>query len=180
MSLELYGTENGMEYDFTLLPGIDPATIVLRFSGAGDARIDGDGNVVIVTGAGKIIHRSPRIYQVAGGKRKPVAGGFRKVGVDRFGFVASGYDETRELVIDPEISFVTYLGGTRLDEALALALDNVGNAVVAGRTFSDDFPTTIGAFDPDCGTDGQCDGLGVRTDAFVTKFNATGSSVIFS
>ncbi len=180
VSLELYGTENGMEYDFTLLPKIDPATIVLRFSGAGDARIDGDGNVVIVADAGKIIHRSPRIYQVAGGGRKPVAGGFRKVGVDRFGFVASGYDETRELVIDPEISFVTYLGGARLDEALALALDNEGNAVVAGRTFSDDFPTTIGAFDPDCGTDGECDGLGVRTDAFVTRFNATGSSVIFS
>jgi len=50
-------------------------------------------------------------------------------------------------VIDPIIAYSTYLGGSSVDEALAVAVDNSGAVVVTGQTYSGDFPTTIGAFD---------------------------------
>jgi hypothetical protein len=42
---------------------------------------------------------------------------------------------------------------------------------VIGSTSSSDFPTTPGAFDPTCGTDGNCnyDGTDYYSDTFVVK-----------
>lgn len=41
----------------------------------------------------------------------------------------------------------TFLGGDDLDEALAITMSPSGQAIVAGRTWSTDFPTTVGALD---------------------------------
>jgi hypothetical protein len=56
--------------------------------------------------------------------------------------------------------YSTYLGGNAEDGGTGLALDAAGNAYVSGSTFSIDFPTTPGAFQPS-----------VRggSDAFVAK-----------
>jgi uncharacterized protein (TIGR03437 family) len=63
-----------------------------------------------------------------------------------------------------------YLGGTDLDAALGIALDRQGNAWVAGRTLSTNFPL----MNPLQST------YGGVTDAFVTKINAAGSALFFS
>jgi hypothetical protein len=70
--------------------------------------------------------------------------------------------------------YSTYLGGSgnesRFDHALALDTD--GNAYVAGATSSTDFPTTAGAFQSTYG--------GGFSDAFVTKLDPAGSSLVYS
>ena len=63
--------------------------------------------------------------------------------------------------------YSTYLGGSRPEFGYGMAVDGSGDAYVTGVTYSSDFPTTPGAFDTKCGTDGICNGL---TDAFVAKF----------
>jgi YVTN family beta-propeller protein len=69
------------------------------------------------------------------------------------------------------LAYSTYLGGSRDDTGRAIALDSSGNAYVAGTTNSANFPTTAGAFDRDCGTDGACDEqYSIPTsDAFIAK-----------
>ncbi len=57
-------------------------------------------------------------------------------------------------------TYSTYLGGTKYDTGLALAVDASGRAYVAGYTQSVDFPTTSGAFDTS---------IGGTQDAFVAK-----------
>ena len=68
--------------------------------------------------------------------------------------------------------FATYLGGIDDEMARGVAVDGSGNAYVAGATLSGNFPSTTGAFQPNCAPDfnNQCSG-----DAFVTKFNSSGA-----
>jgi hypothetical protein len=61
--------------------------------------------------------------------------------------------------------YSTYLGGSDLDEAYAIAADKAGSAYVTGRTYSLDFPTQ----------NALQVALGGYLDAFVTKLAPNGS-----
>ena len=67
--------------------------------------------------------------------------------------------------------YSTFLGGSGGDEGAAIALDSSGNAYVTGWTTSPGFPYTSNAFDKT---------LSISTDAFVTKINNTGASLLYS
>jgi len=67
--------------------------------------------------------------------------------------------------------YSTYLGGTGNEVAYGIAVDGSGNAYVTGMTGSTNFPTTAGAYQTS---------LGGNDNAFVTKLNATGTSLIYS
>ncbi len=70
-----------------------------------------------------------------------------------------------------QMLYSTYLGGRRSDLAEAVAVDQSGNAYIAGATGSNDFPTA-NAFQTATG--------GGNFDAFVTKLNTTGAQIIYS
>jgi hypothetical protein len=69
--------------------------------------------------------------------------------------------------------YSTYLGGIDNETANRIAIDSAGNAYVAGSTGSTNFPVT-----PDSIQGGKS-GI-FNDDAFITKLNAAGTSVIFS
>jgi hypothetical protein len=96
-------------------------------------------------------------------------------------FKVSGYDKTRPLVIDPVMTYSTYLGGTGLDYANGIAVDAAGNAYVVGYTNSTDFPLSNPAqAAPGGGTCGS--GLDIYPcfDVFVAKLNAAGTALVYS
>jgi hypothetical protein len=79
------------------------------------------------------------------------------------------------------LTYSTYLGGNSCNLGWAIAVDKNQNAFVTGETSSINFPTTAGAFDTTCGTDGQCNG-GIA-DFFITKVDtklAGPGSLIYS
>ncbi len=80
--------------------------------------------------------------------------------------------------------YSTYLGGSSNEEWSIpdIALDASGNAYVTGSTLSRDFPTTSGAYDLTCGSDGNCnqDDQTWYADAFVAKINPTGTGLVYS
>ncbi len=79
--------------------------------------------------------------------------------------------------------YATFLGGgvdqgsgyTTLTVSSGIAVDNIGNAYLAGWTTSTTFPTTPGAFQTVCSVCGQ-----QINNAFVTKLDPTGSSLVYS
>jgi hypothetical protein len=70
------------------------------------------------------------------------------------------------------LAYSTFLGGTTGGDAGHGIAVRDGKAYVTGRTSSADYPTTAGAFDTSFN--------GGRTDAFVTKLNASGSALAYS
>jgi hypothetical protein len=66
--------------------------------------------------------------------------------------------------------YSTYLGGSSFDQGFGIAVDAAGQAYVTGLTNSTNFPTAT----PVQATNGG--GL----DAFVTKFSAAGTSLLYS
>lgn len=77
--------------------------------------------------------------------------------------------------------YSTYLGGSRSDQALGIAVDASGNAYLTGGTVSLDFPTTSGAFQATpSGPLGQDYDGWYGNDAFVTKLSVDGSALVYS
>jgi Bacterial Ig-like domain (group 3)/Beta-propeller repeat len=72
--------------------------------------------------------------------------------------------------------YSTYLGGATT-AGLGIAVDSEGNAYVTGSTEDTAFPTTTGAFQTICNGGSGCTNDG---DAFVTKINPTGSTLVYS
>ena len=171
IDLVYYGKQRELEYDFVVRPGADPSAIALRLTGADKVEVDVQGDLVLHTAAGPIRQQKPFIYQEVGGVRKEIPGGYVLKGEQHVGFKVAAHDARRPLVIDPILSYSTYLGGSGEDRSHAIAVDAAGNAYVTGVTLWPDFPTTAGAFQTS---------FGGGFHAFVTKLNPTGSALVYS
>ena len=96
-------------------------------------------------------------------------------------FAIAPYDTTLPLIIDPALSYSTYLGGSDMDYANSIAVDASGNAYVTGYTASTDFPLVNPAQSSPGG--GTCSDGTVAIacfDAFVSKLNPTGTALVYS
>lgn len=85
-------------------------------------------------------------------------------------------------MVNPEGSgfvYSTYLGGTDYDGASGIALDAVGNAYIAGRTNSSDFPVTAGVVQTQF-SGGTCLGTVIAGDGFVAKLGVGGQPLVYA
>lgn len=177
IDLVYYGNQRQLEYDFVVAPGADPEKILLRFEGADAIKIDAQGNLVLYTANGELRQHKPVVYQEVEGVRQEIEGGYVIKDAHRVGFKVAAYDANQPLVIDPVLAYATYLGGSRRDLGVGVAVDAAGNAYVVGETGSVDFPTTIGAHQMIYGGTGGPFSTG---DAFVTKLNSAGTALVYS
>jgi len=147
VNLVYYGDQGRLEYDFRVAPAADPNQIALSFKGA-SAHIDSvdSGDLILSTTNGDVRFRAPHVYQPAaprnGSAEKTIAGAFRQLADNKIGFTIGDYDHSRELVIDPVLSYSTYLGGSGTESLVSIAVDSSGDIYVAGTTDSADFPVT--------------------------------------
>jgi hypothetical protein len=160
--------ERVLEYDFVISPGTDPGTIALDVGGADAVSIDAEGNLVITAGGEKLVQKRPYAYQTVDRERREVTADYR-IGDDGLvRFDVTGHDPARALVIDPVLTYATYLGGTLGERIGHITVDAGGNVYATGYTFSLDFPVTTGATQSG------------SSDLFVTRLNAAGNAIIFS
>src|SRR5205807_3663171 len=132
-----------------------------------------------VAGA-QLRQHKPLIYQMIEGVRKEISGSYVLKENHTAGFQIAAYDRARPLIIDPVLSYSTYLGGRSLDVGWDIAVDAAGNAYLAGETLS--LLTnlvTAGAFQTN-----YAGGFVYRTnfvggDAFVAKIDPSGSTLIY-
>ncbi|MGD2089016.1 MAG: SBBP repeat-containing protein [Candidatus Aminicenantes bacterium] len=182
--LKVYGIEKQVEYDWIVKPGGNPGDIKFEYKNIKGTRIDDEGNLLMETGFGRLMHKKPLGYQSLRGNYKlqntnykpcTIDVKFKKIGKNIYGFKVNQYDKNAELIIDPVVLvYSTYLGGDRWEESYAIAVDNNGYAYVTGGTWSTDFPLRD-QYRADPGSEDY--------DAFITKIDTRGkggSSLIYS
>jgi hypothetical protein len=74
-----------------------------------------NGDAVATTANGTLAYRKPLVYQIVDGHRRPVAAKFALLGKHTVGFRLGRYDRAQALVIDPVLTFSTFLGGSNFD-----------------------------------------------------------------
>ncbi|MCE5219752.1 MAG: SBBP repeat-containing protein [Clostridium sp.] len=165
-----------LKYEFIINSGASADDIKLSYIGGDSISLDNEGNLIISTALGSFTDKKPLTYQMIENKKVIIESSFILKTENMFSFeVDSNYDKNNTLVIDPGLEYSTYLGGND-DFNNAIAIDNNGNAYVTGYTFSTNFPTTPGVFQP-------TDPDEFNVDAFISKIdtNASGiNSLIFS
>lgn len=166
-----YGNQRQLEYDFIVSPRADAHVIAIGFEGAKKQSIDKNGDLLIGIPGGVIRHHKPLAYQELDGVKHEVSARYVIKSKQQVGIAVGSYDKSRTLVIDPILSYSTFLGGNGTDEGCGIAVDSLGNAYVVGLTTSSNFPTTGGSYQ---GTRNQF------ADVFVSKLNPAGSALVYS
>jgi hypothetical protein len=170
VDLVYYGNQGRLEYDFVVAPGVDPNEIRLKFYGAGKLRLDKKGDLLLGAEGEEVRFEKPLVYQELAGEQKTVESSYVLASTNRIGFQLGEYDHSQPLVIDPVLSYSTYLGGSASDSGQGIAVDGSGNAYVTGSTSSANFPAASALQSTLAGT----------VNAFVTKINASGSALVYS
>jgi hypothetical protein len=129
-----YGRQNQLEYDFILSPGADPAAIRMKFDGARSLSISNSGDLIVKTHSSELVQKLPAIYQDG----HPIRGRYTLLSKNTVGVQVERYDRARPLVIDPVVTYTSYLGGTGVDQINAVKLGPNGQLYVAGQTATQD------------------------------------------
>ncbi|MFI5455817.1 MAG: SBBP repeat-containing protein [Isosphaerales bacterium] len=167
IDLVYHGDQRQLEYDFVVKPGADPRAIRLAFDGVKSASLDRAGNLVLHTSGGDVVEHAPVVYQEVNGRRQAVAGRYVLQGNHQVAFQVGHYDHSKPLVIDPTLSYSTYLG---IGFSYAIAVDSSGSAYITGTTNWAKFPTKHPFQAGNAGGE----------DVFVTKFKADGTALVYS
>ncbi|MEE8576309.1 MAG: SBBP repeat-containing protein, partial [candidate division Zixibacteria bacterium] len=171
IDLVYYGNDDQMEYDFICSAEADISLIKIQYDGIESLAIDDDGALMIGTKWNTVREATPFVYQVENSGRRQLSGSYRLLGDNTFGFeLGDDYDPSLPVIIDPLISYSTYVGGNGDDQAHGLVIDTAGNVFIVGFTASTDFPTTAQYQGSNAG----------NNDVFVTKMNSAGSGLIYS
>ena len=168
VDLVYYGNEGQLEYDYVLAAGVDPGVITLGFQGVEGVRVGTSGDLIIASATGEVCLKKPRVYQCSEGSTQPVDSNYQIKGEHEIGFALGAFDPSLPLVIDPVLTYSTYLGGSEDDRGLGIAVDAQGNTYVGGVTQSANFPQSSN----NPGTGGE--------DVFVTKLNPAGTALVYS
>jgi hypothetical protein len=118
----------------------------------------------------KIIQHAPVIYQMINDQKQTVSGNYLITEKNIVEFEIGTYNSEIPLVIDPILSYSTYLGQPEPSGLIGgIAVDSSGNVYIAGSTRSTDILTTQ-----------IQSSLAGDVDAFVTKINSAGDAIVYS
>ena len=171
ISLEMTGRRSGVKYNFHVAPGADCGAIRLRYEDIAGLCLTENGALEIRVKVDwePLTDGAPYIYQEVNGEKRTIAGNFVLIDDHTYGFEVTGdYDATLPLVIDPEVEWSTYLGGTAYDYGLGIAVDGSGACYMTGYTRNNGWVS--GGWDTTLN-----DGVSTSSDGYVVKLSSAGA-----
>ena len=174
IDLLFHGDQQRLEYDFVVSPDADPGRIRFNVTGAEKLDLAQNGDLVLRAAQTEFRMRKPVVYQLDGGRRLPVRGGFSLMRNGQVSFQLAAYNRKLPLVIDPSITFATFIGSAGEELPGGIDLDTTNPSApklyVAGTT------TDVATFAETSTLLGASPGA--STYAFVAEINpaATGAA----
>jgi hypothetical protein len=175
IDLEIIGQENSVKYNFMVAPDGDPNKIIMEYQGI-EAPTLHEGRLILKNSLNEIVEEKPYAYQKINGKKVQVPCHFKVSGQQVSFEFEEGYNHSYPLVIDPTLIFCSYSGSYADNFGMTATYDSHGNFYAGGTAFDQGYPVTLGAYDTfyngivDYG----------RTDVVITKYDSTGSKLIYS
>ncbi len=176
IDMQFYSKYFNLKYDFIVHPGADPAAIRLTYEGADDLAIK-NGKLHVYTSVNHIIENQPYAYQEIKGEKIEIDCHYQLEGSSISFTFPNGFDEKHKLIIDPTLIFSTYSGSIADNFGYSATFDSKGFLYSASSSFGMNYPTTTGAFDE---THNGGDGLGLGVDIAISKFDTSGTFLIYS
>jgi hypothetical protein len=163
----IYGNQSSqLEYDFVVAPNADADQIQLKFAGAENVSVNEKGDLVIKTANAELVQQKPFAYQEIDGQRHEIVSRYVVSNEIEVKFENSEYDHSKPLIIDPSLSYLTYLGGTAFDTVFEVAADTDRNAYISGSTTSLNFH-------------GDSRNANDKSGAYVAKLDAQGANFLY-
>src|SRR5690606_32279978 len=149
----------------------------LSFSGLENIKLR-KGNLILKTSVGEITEVKPYAFQYQNGTLQEIKCRYRLKGNVLSYEFPDGFNHQKNLTIDPTIIFATLTGSTSDNWGFTATYDPQGNLYAGGIVSGTGYPTTLGAFQTTFG--GGSSGSSMPCDISISKFNPSGSALIYS
>ncbi|MDX1903480.1 MAG: gliding motility-associated C-terminal domain-containing protein [Thermonemataceae bacterium] len=172
---QIFRKEHTLKYELYVQSHANPKSIQLAYRYADKLRLLPDGSLEIQTSVGSIYEKRPISYQLIRGQKVFVETNFiLKDNIISFDF-PKGYNKKYPLVIDPELVFSTYSGGSSDNWGNTATFDAAGNLYSGSTFFGFNFPNFTGAQLIGTPNGGVSSSL---TDVGIFKYNSTGTTLL--
>ncbi len=177
IDLKVYSKDFFLKYDFIVRPGADIHQINMHYDGVEKIDLE-NGRLKITTSVNETWEQKPLAYQTIKGEKRLIDCRYVLNGNEVTFIFPKGYDESKELIIDPEIVFSTYSGSTSDNFGYTATYDNDGYLYSGSSAFGQNYPVTIGAYETT--HQGGDSGIEEGIDMALSKYDVTGTFMVWS
>ncbi|MFO0357609.1 MAG: SBBP repeat-containing protein, partial [Sphingobacteriaceae bacterium] len=147
--------------------------IKLIYEGDKPLKLQADGSISIKTKLGTLTEAKPYTYEE--GNNNEIASKYKLTPINKnktlLEFNLANHNTNNTLIIDPQLNWGTFFGGTGFDGPTSIETDNLGNIYIAGYTYSMSFPT----WNPGGGAYYDATYNGGAGDVLISKFSNNGN-----
>jgi hypothetical protein len=165
IDVKLYEKDGNLKYDYIVAAGANYKNIQLQFIGATAMKINGKGELVLLTPLGELVEQAPIVFQ-----NQKILRSQWIIKNNVVSFNIENLNPNLQFVIDPMVRvWGTYYGANFNEEGNSCSTDATGNVYMAGFTTANN-----GTIIATSGAHQTTFGGGLPNDAFLVKFNAAG------
>lgn len=173
IDLRVTDRNEGIKYDWIVRPGGDPHSVQMKYHDIDDLSIIGN-KLEVQTSVGPVVELEPYAYQFINGSLIEVECAYA-LNDNVVSYDLGDYDPTYDLVIDPEVTFSSYIGSMASNFGFTAANDSNGNLIAGAAVFASNYPTTAGAVQSDFNS-----ALSSYCDVAISKFSSDGTTLLYS
>ncbi len=173
IDLRVTDRNEGIKYDWIVRPGGDPHFVQMKYHDVDDLSINGN-KLEIETSVGSVVELEPYAYQFINGQLIDVDCAY-VLNENVVTYELGDYNNQYDLIIDPEVTFSSYIGSSASNFGFTAANDSNGNLIAGAAVFASNYPTTAGAVQSNFNT-----ALSSYCDVAISKFSSDGSTLLYS
>ncbi len=179
IDLKIYKHDyDGLKYDLIVAPHTSTEQIAISYTGV-DSIYLRNGKLYVITSLNENWEEKPEAWQIKNGKKQKVNCKYKLEGRTLSYVFPNGYDHDLELLIDPVLIFSSFTGSISNNFGYTATYDKYGFLYSGSSAFNIGYPVTLGAYQVSWAGGSSSTGLS-GTDIAITKWDTTGTSLIYS